>query len=127
MEFRRRHNSCFASLGAAGTGDPIGVISGEDIEIERWLGICDRSVIRGVPGMEPVLLDIQAWRVTLLDPYHWLPAGCYMAGARVPGGVVGVMSGSKPLLKTKSEEDDRLGRKKSQELKSEDPWYMRTL
>jgi len=77
--------------------------------------------------MEPVLLDIQAWRVTLLDPYHWLPAGCYMVGARVSGGVVGVMDGAKPLLKSKSEDDDRLGRKKSQERGEEVPWYGRTL
>jgi len=127
MEFRRRHNCYFACLGASGTRDPIGVISGGDIEIDRWLGICDRSVILGVPGMEPVLLDIQAWRVTLLDPYHWLPAGCYMVGARVSGGVVGVMDGAKPLLKSKSEDDDRLGRKKSQERGEEVPWYGRTL
>ncbi|WP_342632791.1 hypothetical protein [Marinobacter alkaliphilus] len=127
MEFRRRHNCYFACLGAAGTGDPIGVLSGREIEIDRWRGICDRSVILGVPGMEPVLLDIQAWRVTLLDPYHWLPAGCYMVGARVSGGVVGVMSGAKPLLKSKSEDDDRLGRKTTQEQEEEIPLYGKTL
>lgn len=127
MEFRRRHNCCFTSLYAVNTGDPIGVISGGEIEIDQWRGICDRSVILGVPGMEPVFLDIQAWRETLLDPYQWLPAGCYMVGAKVSGGVVGVMHGAKPLLKTKSEEDDRLGRKKIKEQSEEIPLYERTL
>jgi len=128
MEFRRRHNAYFASLGATGTRDPVGVVINGDVVIDRWLGVCDRSVIREMPAMEPVLLDIQAWRVTLLDTYNWLPAGCYMVGARVPGGVVGVMQGAKPLLKTKPAEVDRLGRQSVHEPEAEaDPWFFKTL
>lgn len=47
----------------------------------------------------------------MLDAYEWLPAGTYMVGARLDGGVVGVVDGQKPLLSRITGKDDILGRK----------------
>ena len=76
---------------------------------------------------ESVLLDIEAWRKTIIDPYQWLTAGTYMVGARVPEGVIGVMDGQRPMLRKVSGESDRLGRKEAQGAEEPTPWFMRTL
>ncbi len=113
LEFRRRHNTYFATLHAYGSGDPIGVVTRDGIEIERWLGIVDRDVARKIPTAVSVILDIQSWRWTLLDPYQRLGPGVYMVGARMgESGVVGIMEKTKPMLRLLNPEEDKLGRNK---------------
>ena len=113
MEFRRRHNTYFATLHAYGSGDPIGVVTRDGIEIERWLGIVDRDVARKIPTAVSVILDIQSWRWTLLDPYQRLEPGVYMVGARIgESGVVCITEKKKPMLRLLKPEEDKLGRNK---------------
>lgn len=126
MEFRRRHNCYYATLSALGSRDSIGVVTRTEIKSELWLGIADRVVVRLLADAESVLLDIESWRGDLLDAYQRIPAGTYMVGARIPGGVIGVMDGQQPMLRQVTGED-RLGRKVSQKAVEPSPWYMRTL
>jgi hypothetical protein len=127
MEFRRRHNDYYATLFAAGSRDTIGVVTAAGIESELWLGICDRVVVRLLPGVESVLLDIQAWRKTLVEPYERLPACTYMVGARIEGGVLAVVDGQRPMIRRVSGREDMLGRKPVQEAVAPVPWFMRSL
>lgn len=127
MEFRRRHNCYYATLTSLGSRDPVGVVTGTEIQSCVWLGTADRTVIRLIEGAESVLLDIESWRKTIIDPYERLPAGTYMVGARVPEGVIGVFEGGRPMLKRVAGEPDRLGREPKEETKEPIPWFRRTL
>lgn len=111
MEFRRRHNMVYSSLGETATLSPVGIVTARGIEISRWLGIADRRLIRRLPAARGVLLDVECWRATILDNYQWLGPGVYMVGAQLGDeGVVGVMDGRQPMLKIIEPEQDRLNR-----------------
>jgi hypothetical protein len=127
MEFRRRHNDYYAILFAVGSRDPIDVVSADCIESELWLGTCDRVVVRLLPGVQSALLDIQAWRKSLVEPYERLPAGTYMVGAIIAGGVLGVMDGQRPMIRRVTHKKDMLGRQLVQETAESIPWFMRSL
>lgn len=127
MEFRRRHNDYYATLSAVGSRDAIGVVTRTNIESALWLGIVDRIVARQLPLASSVLLDIEAWRTTIIDRYEWLPAHTYMVGVRVEEGVLGVMEGRKPMLRVIAGEKDRLGRQVQKEAEEPKPWLRRTL
>ena len=127
MEFRRRHNDYYATLFAMASRDSIGVVTAAGIESELWLGTCDRVVVRLLPGAESVLLDIEAWRKTLVEPYERLPACTYMVGARIECGVLGVMDGQRPMIRRVAGSEDRLGRTSVEAAVQPTPWFMRSL
>jgi len=127
LEFRRRHNDYYATLPATGSRDAIGVVTRTNIESTLWLGIADRVLVRQLNQASSVLLDIEAWRTTIVDGYNWLPAHTYMVGARIEEGVFGVIEGGKPMLRTIAREKDRLGRKVKMGAEEPTPWFMRTL
>ena len=111
MEFRRRHNMVYATLEAFASMDTVGVVTEEGIEHTRWLGIADRQILRLVPELKSVLLDIEAWRTMILEPYNRLGPGSYMVGARISDvGVVGVMEGRKPMVRLLASRPYALGR-----------------
>jgi hypothetical protein len=112
MEFRRWHNMVYSTLDERATFDQVGIVTRTGIEQSLWLGITDRRVVRRLPDAKGVLLDIESWRVMILDKYNRLGPGVYMVGAVIAGvGVVGVMDGQRPLLKVIEPERDRLNRK----------------
>lgn len=110
MEFRRRHNTYFATLNAFASYDPVGIVTATDIEIRSWLGSADRDVIRRLPAFSVVLLDITSWRRMILEPYQRLGPSVYMVGAAIDEGVVGVMERGRPMLRRVRNKDDRLDR-----------------
>jgi hypothetical protein len=64
-----------------------------------------------VPELKSVLLDIEAWRTMILEPYSRLGPGSYMVGARIGDiGVVGVMEGGQPMIRVLASKPDALGR-----------------
>lgn len=111
MEFRRRHNMVYATLEAFASMDNVGIVTEEGIEPTRWLGVTDRRILRLVPELKSVLLDIEAWRTMILEPYNRLGPGTYMVGAQIGAiGVVGVMEGRRPMLRILASKPDALGR-----------------
>jgi hypothetical protein len=111
MKFRRRQNMIYATLESFASMEPIGVVTETGINYTRWLGISDRKILRLVPSVESVLLDIEAWRTMILKPYNRLGPGSYMVGARIGDiGVVGVMEGHKPMIRFLASKPDGLGR-----------------
>ncbi len=91
--------------------DTIGVVTEEGIEHTRWLGVTDRRILRLVPELKSVLLDIEAWRTMILEPCNRLGPGTYMVGARVGDiGVVGVMESRSPMVRFLASKPDALGR-----------------
>lgn len=111
MEFRRRYNMYYATLGSYASLDPIGIVTKNCIEVSRWLGTADREIVRQIPGVVSVLLDIEAWRTMILDPYHRLGPGVYLVGAKFGDrGVVCVMDRNQPMVRIIEPERDRLGR-----------------
>jgi len=57
------------------------------------------------------LLDIEAWRTMILEPYNRLGPGSYMVGALIGDiGVVGVMEGRQPMVRVLPSRPDALGR-----------------
>ena len=111
MEFRHRHNMVYATLEAFASMDPVGVVTEKGIERTRWLGIADRHILRLVPEVKSVLLDIEAWRTMILEPFNRLGPGKYMVGARIGDvGIVGVMEGRQPMIRFLASRPDALGR-----------------
>jgi hypothetical protein len=111
VEFRRRHNTVYATLEAFASMDTVGVVTQEGIEHTRWLGVTDRRILRLVPELKSVLLDIEAWRTMILEPYNRLGPGSYMVGARIGDvGIVGVMEGRQPMIRFLASRPDALGR-----------------
>jgi hypothetical protein len=111
MEFRRRHNMVYATLEAFASMDTVGVVTEEGIEHTRWLGVADRQILKLVPELRSVLLDIEAWRTMILEPYNRLGPGSYMVGARIGEvGIVGVMEGRQPMIRFLASKPDALGR-----------------
>lgn len=111
MEFRRRHNMAYATLQAYGSMSPIGIVREEGIELSRWLGVADRRILTLVPEIRSVLLDVEAWRTMILEPYKRLGPGVYMVGASIGDvGIVGVMEGRQPMVRVLSSKPDALGR-----------------
>lgn len=127
MQFRRRQNDYFATISSAASRDAIGVVTETGIEVESWLGTIDRVVARHLPKAASVLLDIEGWRATIIDAYDWFPGGTYMVGARVAGGVVGILDGRQPMLRKIEGRKDRLGRTIKENTEAPLPSYMRTL
>ena len=111
MEFRRRHNMVYATLEAFASMDTVGIVTNLGIEHTRWLGVTDRRILKLVPELTSVLLDIEAWRTMILEPYNRLGPGSYMVGARIGDiGVVGVMEGRRPMIRVLASKPDALGR-----------------
>ena len=111
MEFRRRHNTYYSTLSAYASMDPVGIVTSSEIVISQWLGTADREIVRQIPGVVSVLLDIEAWRTMILDPYHRLGPGVYLVGAKLGDrGVVCVMDRNQPMVRIIEPERDRLGR-----------------
>jgi len=111
MEFRRRHNMFYATLEAFASMDTVGIVTNLGIEHTRWLGVTDRRILKLVPELKSVLLDIEAWRTMILEPYSRLGPGSYMVGARIGDiGVVGVMEGGQPMIRVLASKPDALGR-----------------
>ncbi|WP_273208760.1 hypothetical protein [Marinobacter subterrani] len=117
MYFRHRYNCIYRDLPAcASPGVMVSVVSagGELSDPVPWLGSVDRVIARHVSGVEQVILDIEGWRLSELDPTTWLPAGEYVVGAQVQEGVFVVTDGRKPLIKRTRDggngKPDRLGR-----------------
>lgn len=111
MEFRRRHNMGYFTLEAFASMETVGIVTKAGIEHTRWLGVADRRILRLVPELKSVLLDIQAWRTMILEPYNRLGPGNYMVGARIGDiGVVGVMEGRQPMIRFLATQPDALGR-----------------
>ena len=89
----------------------------------------DRSVSRQLANPEAVLLDIEAWRLDLLDSYRWLPAYQFVVGVRLDGGVAAVIENRKPMMRRRQNDaPDPLGRQAqtSGEIQGA-AWYERTL
>lgn len=111
MEFRRRHNMAYATLEAYASMNTVGIVTKSGIEPTRWLGVADRRILKLVPELKSVLLDIEAWRTMILEPYNRLGPGNYMVGARISDiGVVGVMEGRQPIIRVLTSRPDALGR-----------------
>lgn len=111
MEFRRRYNMVYATLEAFASMDTVGIVTDDGIEYTYWLGTTDRRILKLVPELKSVLLDIEAWRTMILKPYNWLSPGTYIVGARIGDiGVVGVMEGHKPMVRFVASKPDALGR-----------------
>jgi hypothetical protein len=111
MEFRRRHNMAYATLEAFASMSSVGIVSEGSIETTRWLGIADRRILKLVPELRSVLLDIEAWRTMILEPYNRLGPHVYMVGAYIENvGVVGVMEGRQPMVRVLASKPDALGR-----------------
>jgi len=111
MEFRRRHNMFYATLEAFASMETVGIVTEAGIEHTHWLGVSDRRILRLVPELKSVLLDIEAWRTMILEPYSRLGPGSYMVGARIGDiGVVGVMEGRQPMIRVLASKPDALGR-----------------
>ena len=111
MEFRRRHNMFYATLEAFASMDTVGIVTNLGIEHTRWLGVTDRRILKLVPELKSVLLDIEAWRTMILEPYSRLGPGSYMVGARIGDiGVVGVMEAGQPMIRVLASKPDALGR-----------------
>ncbi|WP_372995682.1 hypothetical protein [Marinobacter sp.] len=111
MEFRRRHNMTYATLQAFASMETVGIVTEDGIELSHWLGVADRRILRLVPELKSVLLDIEAWRTMILEPYKRLGPGVYMVGAFIGDGrVVGVMEGRQPMVRVLSSKPDALGR-----------------
>lgn len=111
MEFRRRHNMTYATLQAFASMETVGIVTEDGIELSYWLGVADRRVLRLVPELKSVLLDIEAWRTMILEPYKRLGPGVYMVGAFIgDGAVIGVMEGRQPMVRVLSSKPDALGR-----------------
>ena len=101
MEFRRRHNMSYATLGAFASMESVGIVTSSGIE----------RILKLVPELKSVLLDIEAWRTMILEPYNRLGPGNYMVGARISDiGVVGVMEGRQPMIRVLTSQPDALGR-----------------
>lgn len=114
MEFRRRHNTYYSTLSAYASMDPVGIVTSSEIVISQWLGTADRELIRRLPNVSPVLLDIESWRTMILEPYNRLGPGVYIVGAKIEDeGVVAVMERRKPMLRVVRPDNDRLGRGRS--------------
>jgi hypothetical protein len=111
MEFRRRHNMFYATLEAFASMETVGIVTEAGIEHTHWLGVTDRRILKLVPELKSVLLDIEAWRTMILEPYSRLGPGSYMVGARIGDiGVVGVMEGGQPMIRVLASKPDALGR-----------------
>lgn len=94
--------------------DPVGIVTSSEIVISQWLGTADRELIRRLPNVSPVLLDIESWRTMILEPYNRLGPGVYIVGAKIEDeGVVAVMERRKPMLRVVRPDNDRLGRGRS--------------
>ena len=114
LEFRRRHNTYYSTLSAYASMDPVGIVTSSEIVISQWLGTADRELIRRLPNVSPVLLDIESWRTMILEPYNRLGPGVYIVGAKIEDeGVVAVMERRKPMLRVVQPDNDRLGRGRS--------------
>ena len=101
----------YATLEAFASMDTVGIATEEGIEHTRWLGVIDRRILRLVPELKSVLLDIEAWRTMILEPYNRLGPGTYMVGARIGDiGVVGVMESRRPMVRFLQSKPDALGR-----------------
>lgn len=129
MEFRRRHNSTFSTLTDVSDGSYVGVLSNEGVDLCRWLGVLDRGLARKVSEARSVLLDIAAWRHDLLGSYVWLDAHVYVVGIRTPEGAAAVMDSRKPMLRTVTSGEDRLGRSAAPKIPQSDKkaWFQKTL
>lgn len=129
MELRRRRGGAYMSLWPGASRDPIRIVAQESLEDALWLGSIDRAVARQLANPQAVLLDIEAWRLDLLDSYRWLPAYQFVVGVRLEGGVAAVIDNRKPLIRRqKSGEADPLGRQVQAPNESAcPPWYERTL
>lgn len=91
--------------------DTVGVVREDGIEPTCWLGVADRRILRLVPELKSVLLDIEAWRTMILEPYKRLGPGVYMVGASIGDvGIVGVMEGRQPMVRVLSSKPGALGR-----------------
>ncbi|WP_349343546.1 hypothetical protein [Marinobacter sp. MMG032] len=102
----------YATLQAFASMEPVGIVTADGIVRSRWLGVADRRILSMVPELKSVLLDIEAWRTMMLEPYKRLGPCVYMVGASVGDvGVVGVMEGRKPMIRVLSSKPDVLGRK----------------
>jgi len=110
LEFRRRHNTYFATLNAYASHDPIGIVTSSEIDIRTWLGIADRDVIKRISERSTVLLDITARRRMILEPYVRLGPGIYMVGVVIESGVVGVMDKGRPMIRLVKNRRYRLDR-----------------
>ena len=111
MEFRRRHNMAYATLQAFASMQTVGIVTEDGIELYHWLGVADRRILRLVPGLKSVLLDIEAWRTMILEPYKRLGPGVYMVGAFIGyDRIVGVVEGRQPMVRVFSSKPDALGR-----------------
>lgn len=117
MFFRHRYNCTYRDIPAcASPGVMVSVVSagGELSEPVQWLGSVDRAIARHVAGARQVVLDIEGWRLSELDPTTWLPAGEYVIGVQIAEGVFVVTDGRKPLTKRTQDgrngKPDRLGR-----------------
>jgi len=111
MEFRRRHNMVYATLEAFASMETVGIVTESGIDYTRWLGVVDRRILRLVPELKSVLLDIEAWRTMILEPYNRLGPRKYMVGAQIGDiGVVGVMEGRQPMIRLLASKPDALGR-----------------
>ncbi|WP_227548927.1 hypothetical protein [Marinobacter nauticus] len=109
-EFRRRHNMT-ATLQAFASMETVGIVTEDNIELSHWLGVADRRILRLVPELKSVLLDIEAWRTMILEPYKRLGPGVYMVGAFIGyDRIVGVVEGRQPMVRVFSSKPDALGR-----------------
>lgn len=111
MEFRRRQNMAYATLQAFASMETVGIVTEDGIELCHWLGVADRRILRLAPELKSVLLDIEAWRTMILEPYKRLGSGVYIVVAFIGDGrVVGVMEGRQPMVRVLSSKPDALGR-----------------
>lgn len=128
MELKRRRGGAYFSLWPGASRDPIGIVVNGYIEDVLWLGTVDRALARHLVPRDPVLLDIEAWRRDLLEPYTWLPAYTFVVGVRLEEGVAAVLDNRKPMLRRQSSTGpDPLGRTPENPVSIPDPpWYKRT-
>ena len=106
----------YATLQAFASMETVGIVTEDGIELSHWFGVADRRILRSVPDLKSVLLDVEAWRTMILEPYKRLGPGVYMVGASIGDvGVVGVMEGRQPMVRVLSSKPDALGRSLGQE------------
>ncbi|HAS75465.1 MAG TPA: hypothetical protein DCS69_02195 [Marinobacter adhaerens] len=91
--------------------ETVGIVTEDNIELSHWLGVADRRILRLVLELKSVLLDIEAWRTMILEPYKRLGPGVYMVGAFIGlDRIVGVVEGRQPMVRVFSSKPDALGR-----------------
>lgn len=104
MHLKRRFNSTYRDYPAYRTGDPVGILTGqEEPELKKWLGVIDRNAARQVAGAREVALDFEAYSLGLLDPTIWISKDVIVVGCEIPEGVLAVTDGGHPLLKKRKQ------------------------